>query len=476
MKADEGNSLPKNISWLMVGNVGGTALMGVMVLLLPKLVPVETYGFWQLYVFYATYLGYFSFGIADGLYLRFSGRPLSAINPRIVSSHLLFLVPTITLAMGALAWGASRILEDPVRRSIVALACLSTLFYLCRTLLSFLYQAANRMELYAICLIIERSVFLGGTLALIAAGYHNLIALLAMDTLGRAIGLCYAMVRASEHVVARPLPLRAALSEVGASFAGGIFVSASSLATVLVAAVARWGADQAFGVRIFAEVALAFALVNMVQTVLNSVGMSLLPSIRRTGGDYAASYRRAYRIATPLMVVGLLTYPLVAWIMRWWLPHYVHLTTYLAALFPMLLTEAKARLLAIPFLQAARRERLMAAIMVGAVACAVAATWYSTTVLHSPLATVLSLTLAVFVRAFVLEFTVRACLDVEFNWRILLEIAIIIVFLWGTLVQGGWLGFGAYASLIALYLTTLLPGLVQRPSNRPRHSTSSPLS
>lgn len=41
----------------------------VMSLLVPKIVGVADYGYWQLFMFYTTYSGFFHLGLNDGVYL-----------------------------------------------------------------------------------------------------------------------------------------------------------------------------------------------------------------------------------------------------------------------------------------------------------------------------------------------------------------------------------------------------------------------
>ena len=39
----------------------------------PKLLGATNYGYWQLYLFYVSYIGIFHFGWNDGIYLRYGG-------------------------------------------------------------------------------------------------------------------------------------------------------------------------------------------------------------------------------------------------------------------------------------------------------------------------------------------------------------------------------------------------------------------
>jgi O-antigen/teichoic acid export membrane protein len=447
-----GTGLRRSVSWMMLGNLGGTALVGLMVLVLPRLLTVETYGHWQLYLFYATYLGYVSLGIGDGLYLRYSGTALQDMPAALISSHFRFLIPAITLSMVLLGLAAVAVEDDETRLLIFVLAVTSNIFYILRVFITFVYQAANHMELYAKSLLIERAILFVATFGLVIAGVTNVIVLVSMDLVARAIGLGYCVFIARSLIFAKPAPWKQARTEIWLTFAGGVFVAASSFATVLVAGIARWGANVAFGIEVFAQIALAFSLVNMFQTVLNSVSQALLPSIRTYQGDLSTAFLRARDVISVVMLGAFVTYPILVWLVKWWLPDYESLPIYLAALFPMLLTEAKSRLLAVPILQSRRKEKALSAATISSLAVAIIATWIAAGVIQSPLWTVLSLTIAVAFRAIVLEIMATHSLELPVNRKLAAEVVLSVVFLWATLFSETWVPTVIFAALLVTYI------------------------
>jgi hypothetical protein len=83
---------------------GGTALAAVfntlLVFLIPRLVSVEDFGYWRLFLLYASFVGFLHMGFADGALLRWAGRPLDDFRHEIGPSmnflfwqHLVFVVP-----------------------------------------------------------------------------------------------------------------------------------------------------------------------------------------------------------------------------------------------------------------------------------------------------------------------------------------------------------------------------------------------
>ena len=58
----------------------------VMSLLVPKVLGVTSYGYWQLFIFYAGYSG-FHFGLNDGVYLVEGGKTRNEINKVAINSQ-----------------------------------------------------------------------------------------------------------------------------------------------------------------------------------------------------------------------------------------------------------------------------------------------------------------------------------------------------------------------------------------------------
>jgi O-antigen/teichoic acid export membrane protein len=88
----------------------GTALTAVfntlLVFLIPRIVSVENFGYWRLFMLYATYVGLLQLGFLDGVLLRWAGRPLAdfhaELRPAVV--FLLGLLAVLIVPVGAFAW------------------------------------------------------------------------------------------------------------------------------------------------------------------------------------------------------------------------------------------------------------------------------------------------------------------------------------------------------------------------------------
>ena len=78
--------LIRNISYSVIANLVSFLVGVTVVLLVPQLVGVEEYGYFQLFLFFISYVGFFHFGWADGVILRYAGEHWERLNrPRFAS-------------------------------------------------------------------------------------------------------------------------------------------------------------------------------------------------------------------------------------------------------------------------------------------------------------------------------------------------------------------------------------------------------
>ena len=74
------NNILKKISFSFCANIFSVFVSMLMILVLPKIMTMEDYGIWQLFMFYFSYVGFFHFGWIDGIYLRYGGQNFSALS------------------------------------------------------------------------------------------------------------------------------------------------------------------------------------------------------------------------------------------------------------------------------------------------------------------------------------------------------------------------------------------------------------
>lgn len=97
----------QNVSYSVLANGINTLVSMVLVFIVPKALGVREYSYWQLYTFYVTYTGFFHFGWADGIYLKFGGKKYEELDKTYFNRQfwlLTFFEILIALVIGAVAY------------------------------------------------------------------------------------------------------------------------------------------------------------------------------------------------------------------------------------------------------------------------------------------------------------------------------------------------------------------------------------
>ena len=70
----------KNLLYAFVAQGLSFILSALMSIIVPKVLSVNDFGYWQLFIFYTSYVGFFHFGFNDGIYLLNGGKNYDELN------------------------------------------------------------------------------------------------------------------------------------------------------------------------------------------------------------------------------------------------------------------------------------------------------------------------------------------------------------------------------------------------------------
>lgn len=90
----------KNFSYTVISNLISLIISSVVLLWVPNELSKSDYGYWQLYILYAGYVGYLSLGWTDGIYLRYGGVEYKHIRRDLFSSQFLLVFTYSILLAG----------------------------------------------------------------------------------------------------------------------------------------------------------------------------------------------------------------------------------------------------------------------------------------------------------------------------------------------------------------------------------------
>lgn len=353
-------SFIKNMSYTISSNLISLIISTLVVLIVPKLIGIEEYGYWQLYIFYTSYVGFLHFGWNDGIYLRFGGEEYNNLDKRLFYSQFIELLGS-QLFIAILIWLGSFILVEDINRGFI-LQMVAIVMVLVNTRLMFFYilQATNRIKEFARLTMLDRIVYILLVVIFLLFGVRDYKLMIIADLVGKFISLFFAMLACKDIVFNKLNTFYLTLSETIININVGIKLMFANIAGMLIIGIVRFGIERAWDVATFGKVSLTLSISNMMMIFINAVGIIMFPILRRTNKDKLANIYSTMRDFLMVMLLGFLIiyYPLKT-VMAAWLPQYADSLLYMALVFPMFIYEGKMALLINTYLKTLRREKAM---------------------------------------------------------------------------------------------------------------------
>lgn len=398
-------------------------------LLVPKALGVEEYGYFQLYLFYASYVGLLHFGWNDGVLLRLGGAKYEELRrDSIFSQFVVFSAQQVVAAISVALTGFWLIDGAELKYVILMIAiCVSITGPL--FMLLFILQATARIKEYARIVVVQRLLFGFLVVLVLLTPSISFEKIVAVELVGRMIALGMAVYACREVVLLNFREFSWPRKDIIPNLAGGFPLMVSSMAGSLIIGIVRFGIAENWSISIFGQVSLALSLATMVLTAIVAIGQVLFPLLRR-----ASSSRLPKIYASGRMILASLTLPalllyfaMVPFISRW-LPEYLDTTYYLGLIFPLFVYQVRTSVLLEPYLKALRREKALLWVNLSVLMLSVLTTWFAVSITGNLVASLVSIVVLVAIRALALELIVSRAMSYRFSFDAALEAAVIGVF------------------------------------------------
>ena len=438
----------KNLSYTFVSNILSLIISAVLVLVIPKLVGVETYGYYQLYLFYTSYVGVLYFGWCDGIYLRLGGKYYDDLDKPLYSTQFRFLGLMEIIIYVCIFLGSLLFINDVNKHFVIGAVgmCL-------RWFITFILQPTARIKEYAIVTISEKILFVILTMTLMAVGYRDYKLILAADVLSKYVSLGIGIWYCRDIVFSKAAPIRTAISEIKENMSAGIKLMLASLSSMLIIGVVRFGVENHWDIATFGKVSLTLSLSNMVMTAINAIAVVMYPMLRRTNeGSLPKIYGIMRVLLMGIIFGGIVFYYPAYKILSLWLPQYAASLRYAAILLPMCAYESKMSMLVNTYYKTLRLENLLMKCNMAALGLSVVLTLVSTLVLNSVTAAIISILIVLIFRCVLSEIILSAKMPIKVIKDIVIELIMTVAFIICNWFFGVW-GMIAYFICYLIYIS-----------------------
>lgn len=421
----------------------------LMSLIVPKILGVTEYGYWQLFVFYASYTSFFQLGLNDGIYLEHGGEGRGEIDKRLINSEF-FVGSTMQLVIAVIIAVGGSVFSDGSDRAFAICAASVYLFVSnAAYYLGYVFQSMNETKKFSYATIIDKAAFLLPLVFCVSfqiTDYHVYVMAYLM---ARLASLAYSLACARDFLNAGRRPLAESVGATVASMRVGFVLTVANISSQLILGLARLVIDYGWGIEAFGKVSFSLSLVNFALQFINQGSMVLFPALRQ---DKSADMARYFRVISGVLallmpLVYLLYYPLCIFV-SFWLPQYSESVKSLVCLMPVCFYEVQTNLSVVTFLKVrSEPKRLLTlngiALMVSALGMAIC---YF--LLRDYMAVLFSSVVGIAVRFYVGNHILKRDYGGDSRGLAVWGVGITVVFI----VSGSAVSFGASFSLLALLI------------------------
>lgn len=442
-----------NVSYSLFANIINLIVSTLTSLLIPILFKenAEGYGYYQIYIFYVSFVGFFHLGLCDGFLLRNAGKDIETINTSQTSFEFWVLTffefiigPFIVLYF--IFFGE----KDYLYISIAF--ALNLVIFLPRNYLSNLLQSVNKHKQNAFITIIGRGVFLILVTILIVLKKENYLYFVGADIVGKTFALLYGFFACRKLVTKRIEFKKENFTELSDDIRAGSKIMLAGISSLVITGIVKIVIQNVWDVETYGKISLILTIANLVLSFVTAVSIVLFPSLKTVERDrQIALYPNLKNTLLPfIMATIFLSYPCYL-ILSYVLPQYAEGIKYIAYMFPICFFSAKATLIVQTYLQINRMENKILLSNVISIFISTALSVVFLLLLKDLSLALPIILISQIVRCFTSEFFLKKNLNLKFLKDIVIEISIITIYIIVFVIWGDLISFIVFFGLFAVY-------------------------
>lgn len=423
-------------------------------LLIPKLMGVEQFGYWQLFIFYTQYGGFLSFGLIDGTFLNIGGKEYKNLNYSFLGFQLrAFIFWQIVILAPIVIYSFFNLCQERV--FIIAMSSLYIIIYNIMGYLMYVLQAVNNIKCMTFGRMLTSAFFIFSILVLLFLRTSYFQPYVICYFLCNGVCLIYYMAKMKD-IVRNVIPTNSEHDDFNLMLRNmkvGFVLLISNICGMLVLGFGRFMVDEVWGIKAFSVVSFAFMFINFFMTFIQQGSLVLFPELRRWEYDKIRSfYIKMRKIISVLFPVVLLAYAPICYFVEFWLPQYIESVKYLLYLLPLCIFDTKMNLLCNTLFKVYNRVNSLLICNILALLSSVFGILISLFIIKSMVAVVIAMLLAIVIRSIFAEVLLSKIIDTSPVWKnISIELCLLTIFV----ISNVWLGinwaFVLYFIIISLH-------------------------
>lgn len=350
----------KNIVSMFFANGVSFLVSTIITLVVPKLLSVENYSYFQLYLFYTSYISYLHYGWVDGIRLRYGGVFYDNIDKKLFKSQIL-LYSIIQIVISLLVIIIILNLGFTGNKFIaIVFVGICMFIRLPRLMPQYILEMSNRIKECSRIIIIEKISYLIIIFILLIFSRITVLSIIIADIIGQILSSIYAFLCCKDIINVKPICFEKSVDEAKENIKSGIKLTIANISSLLIIGIVRQFIEIQWDVETFGKLSLTISISNLLMVFIRAISMVMFPTLRRIDKSKLVDLYYKLRIGIMFPLLGLLiVYSPLKLLISNWLPQYCDSLKYMALLFPMCIFESKMSMLIETYFKTLRLEGIL---------------------------------------------------------------------------------------------------------------------
>lgn len=446
-------SIMMNLSVAFLAQGVSMVLSILQTLLVPKVLGVQQFSYWQLYLFYVGYVGFFHFGLSSGVYLEMGGISRDQIDKDSVKSQFIFGLLFQTVIAIAICFMSRTITTDENRRFVIVMTGVALVLKNAAVYMMNVLQCMNETKKSSVSTIVERIAFLLPLVVLMATRSTDFRPYVYAYTAAAVAQVLFCLWNLSDFIHAKWLGLLSAFQLSSRSIAIGISLMLANIASILILGIARFFIDMKWGIETFGKLSLVLSLVNFFLTFVNQAGLVLFPALRQSEEEEIRRFYGSARDCLSLLFPAayLLYFPMV-WVLGLWLPNYADAFGYITLLLPICVFDSKMSITGSTYFNVLRKERVMLLLNCSSAVLSFILAFIGSYLIGDVTIVIAGMTTVIIIRSIVTELYLSHCLGVQTTPLTVCEVVLSVCFIISERLLPAPVAIAVYAFAYGFYL------------------------
>lgn len=420
----------ENITYTFTANILTMLISIIMTLILPKFLGVTDYSYYQLYIFFISYVGFFHFGWIDGIYLKIGGMEYNDLEKSnyVTQFWMLNLLEIIIAAIISIF--ALFTIKNIDKSFVLISTSVCGVITILRTYLLFILQSTNIIKEYAKYTRVDRFIYFALVIVFLFLGFKNYKIILYIDIFSKLVALVLCANKMKDIVFGKLNISKNTLLEIFENISIGIKLMLANIASTLIIGVVRFGIQKNWDIETFGKISLTLNISNLLMTFINAVAVIMFPLLRR---EEESNLPKIYVILRNTLMIFLymmlIFYYPIKLILSTWLPQYADSLRYMALLFPICIYESKMSMLINTYLKSFRKEKSMLIINTISLILSLILTISSVFILNNLTLAILSIVFLLGFRCVIGELVLTKIMNILIYKDIILETVLTAIFI-----------------------------------------------